>query len=47
MIRKNDTVMINKDHINYITAVTTDDMPNQKLSGGYYLIKGFSSRENE
>ena len=43
VIQEDDTVVINKDHINYITAVTTDNMPNQQLSDGCYLIKGFKS----
>ena len=42
VIQEGDTVVINKDHINYITAVKTNDMPDQQLSDGCYLIKGFS-----
>ena len=47
VIQEGDTVAINKDHINYITAVTTDNMPGQQLSDGCYLIKGFKSNGKE
>ena len=43
LICENATVAINRNHRNYIDKVTTDEIPKQNISEGYYQIKGFQN----